>query len=92
MSAFLDDMAARYPDRLVVFDSPPLLVTTEARVLATRMGQIVFVVDADRTLQADAKRALGTIESCPVKLMVLNGASAGAEGGYGYGYGYGYGD
>ena len=89
MSALLDDMATRYPDRIIIFDSPPLLLTTEARVLATHMGQIVVVVQAEKTLQADVQSALATIESCPVRLLLLNLAQAKAEGGYGYGYGYG---
>lgn len=95
MRELLDDMANRYPDRIIIFDSPPLLLTTESRVLATHMGQIVVVVQADRTLQADVQQALATIEACPVKMLVLNKArssGAGAYGrGYGYGYGYGYG-
>lgn len=93
MADLLDEVSARYADRIVIFDSPPLLVTTEARVLATQMGQIVFVVHAESTLQSDVKRALATIESCPIKLMVLNQARPLDEGagGYGYGYGYGYG-
>lgn len=93
MRDLLDDMASRYPDRIIIFDSPPLLLTTESRVLATNMGQIVVVVHAGRTLQADVQHALATIESCPVKMLVLNKArgNAGAYGrGYGYGYGYGY--
>ena len=91
MSQLLDDMATRYPDRIIIFDSPPLLLTTEARVLATHMGQVVLVVHADRTLQGTVKQALATIESCPVKMMVLNKARSGAGGAYGDDYGYGYG-
>lgn len=95
MRDLLDDMANRYPDRIIIFDSPPLLLTTESRVLASHMGQIVVVVNAGRTLQADVQHALSTIEACPVKLLVLNkvrGSGSGAYGrGYGYGYGYGYG-
>ncbi len=92
MNNLLDDMATRYSDRIIIFDSPPLLLTTEARALATHMGQIVMVVQAGRTLQADVQHALSTIESCPVRLMVLNKARAEGPGGYGYGaYGYGYG-
>lgn len=91
MADLLEELSARYADRIVIFDSPPLLVTTEARVLATQMGQIVFVVRAESTLQSDVKRALSTIESCPIKLMVLNQARAADEGANGYGYGYGYG-
>src|SRR5437016_1220148 len=91
MTDLLNELAARYSDRIVVFDSPPLLVTTDARVLASRMGQIVFIVDAESTLQSEVKRALATIEACPIKLMVLNKARTKAQGVYGYGYGDGYG-
>ena len=49
MAQLLEDMATRYADRIIIFDSPPLLLTTEARVLATHMGQVVMVVQADRT-------------------------------------------
>ncbi len=91
MRGLLDDISKRYPDRIVIFDSPPLLLTTEARVLATQMGQVVMVVQADKTLQADVQQALATIESCPVKLMLLNRMRAEGKGRYGYGYGYGYG-
>ena len=91
MAKLLEELSARYADRLIIFDSPPLLVTTEARVLATQMGQIVFIVHAESTLQADVKRALATIENCPVKMMVLNQARTVGQGAHGYGYGYGYG-
>ncbi len=93
MSKLVLEMGQRYSDRLIIFDSPPLLLTTESRVLATHMGQIVMVVQAEKTLQSQVRHALGTIESCPVKMMVLNQVRAsGADAhGYGYGYGYGYG-
>ena len=93
MILLLDDMSKRYPDRIIIFDSPPLLLATESRVLASHMGQIVMVVQAEKTLQSDVRQALATIEACPVKLMLLNQArtaSAGSNQGYGYGYGYGY--
>ena len=97
MNRLLLDMAKRYADRIIIFDSPPLLLTTESRVLATHMGQIVMVVHAEKTLRSDVQDALATIEACPVKLMVLNQARTNSAGGYGYGsgygsgYGYGYG-
>lgn len=90
MIHLLDDMAKRYPDRIIIFDSPPLLLATESRVLASHMGQIVMVVRAEETLQSDVTQALATIEACPVKLMLLNQARTLFKGGYEYGYGYGY--
>lgn len=91
MRRLLDDMASRYADRIIIFDSPPLLLTTEARELATHMGQVVVVVQAGRTKQSDVRNALHAIEACPVRLMMLNQARTAAEGSYGYGYGYGQG-
>jgi protein-tyrosine kinase len=91
MIRLLENVATRYPDRIIIFDSPPLLLTTESRVLASHMGQIVMVVRAESTLQADVQHALSTIEACPVKLLILNQARTASKGGYGYGYGYGYG-
>lgn len=91
MNKFLDELATRYSDRIVIFDSPPVLLATEARQLATRMGQIVFVVHAEKTRQSDVRQAVAALEACPVKLLVLNGATTTGQGAYGYGYGYGYG-
>ena len=91
MARLVEDMAKRYADRIIVFDTPPLLATTEARALATHMGQIVFVVHAETTLQAQVAQGLAAIESCPVKLLVLNMVESRAQGAHGYGYGYGYG-
>lgn len=89
------ELATRYADRIIVFDSPPLLMTSEARVLASLMGQIVVVVEESRTTQPVIKEALGLLQSCEVIGLVLNKSKrpGGADyyGGYGYGYGYGYG-
>jgi exopolysaccharide/PEP-CTERM locus tyrosine autokinase len=94
MAKLLEDLATRYSDRVIIFDSPPLLVTTEARALASHMGQVVLVVRAERTTQAEVRHALSLIELAPVKMLMLNqAADPSASGhGYGYGYGYGYGD
>lgn len=92
MTRLLEEMATRYADRIIIFDSPPLLVTTEARTLASHMGQVVMVVKAEGTTMSDVKHALATIEACPIKLMLLNQAAVSRQDAYGYGYGYGYGN
>lgn len=86
MAALLDEMANRYSDRILIFDSPPLLLTTESHVLASHMGQIVMVINTGQTLQRDIRQALTTIETCPVKMMVLNRVRSSSHVGYGYGY------
>jgi exopolysaccharide/PEP-CTERM locus tyrosine autokinase len=85
MGALLAELSERYRDRIIVFDSPPLLATTEARVMAMHMGQIVMVVAADQTTQHAVSQALATIESCEVVLMLLNKCSQTEVGSY-YGY------
>lgn len=90
MVHLLEEIANRYSDRIIIFDSPPLLVTTEARVLASHMGQVVVVVEAQRTSHAAVKQALATVESCPLVLMLLNKCSAMPGGAY-YGQQYSYG-
>ena len=89
MRQLLHDLSTRYPDRIVIFDSPPLLATTESRVLASHMGQVVLVVEAERTTHGALESALSTVESCPVVLTMLNKAPESESGSY-YGY-YGYG-
>jgi protein-tyrosine kinase len=83
------EMATRYPDRIIVFDSPPLLLTTESPVLAAYMGQILVVVEAERTTTATLRHALSTLEQCPVVMTMLNKARASDLGPY-YGYGSRY--
>ena len=74
MSDLLSEIANRYPDRIVIFDSPPLLLTTEATVLATQMGQIVMVVEAEKTTQQAVKNALRKLEPCKNINLVFNKA------------------
>lgn len=85
MNRLLDDMSRRYPDRVLVFDAPPLLQSTESRVLATHMGQVLVVVEAENTPVQQVQQALGMLENCPVVLPVLNKATRSDVDGY-YGY------
>ncbi|WP_367184128.1 XrtA-associated tyrosine autokinase [uncultured Azohydromonas sp.] len=94
MHSLLQEVAQRYDDRIIIFDSPPLLLTTEARALASHMGQVIMVVRAGHTSQSDVRAALDTIEFCPVKLLLLNQARSSKFDTYstGHKYGYGYGE
>lgn len=87
MEELVEQLYERYPDRVLIFDSPPLLAAPEPRVLAQHMGQIVYVVEAEQTAQSTVQEALATIEACPVVMTVLNKASTREEGYY-YSYYY----
>lgn len=89
MGRITRELATRYPDRMVIFDSPPLLITSESVVLSSHMGQIVFVVESGRTPQGAAKAALALLDDNKPIGLVLNKARQTLGTGYGYGYGYG---
>jgi len=72
MERLLAELASRYADRVIIFDTPPLLLTSEARVLASRLGQVVMVVNAASTSRAAVTDAFGTVEQCPKVMSVLN--------------------
>ncbi|MFY9458610.1 MAG: XrtA-associated tyrosine autokinase [Aquabacterium commune] len=85
MDKLLQELASKYSDRVVIFDTPPLLSTTESRVLASHMGQVVMVVEANQTPINTIKQAFATVESHPVVLSMLN-KYRGPKGSNAYGY------
>ena len=86
MTRLIEDIGNRYPDRIILFDSPPLLATSESSVLATHMGQIVMVVEAEKTSQDAVREALSHIQSCEVVSMLLNKTTPTPGADYYYGY------
>jgi protein-tyrosine kinase len=89
MQQLMLELSEEDPDRVVIFDSPPLLLTTEATVLADFMGQIVFVVSAEMTPQHAVTRAIERIGEEKMVGMVLNRARQRMNPYY---HAYGYGD
>ena len=87
MQRLLEQLAC-VPHRVVIFDAPPLLGTTEAAVLAARVGQVLLVVEASRTPAELVAQAFATVEPGTHVMAVLNKGRLPARG-YGYGYGYG---
>lgn len=85
MDALLDELASNYHDRIIIFDSPPLLPSTEARVMASNMGQVIMVVEAGKTPLPAIKQAFATVEEHPVVLTMLN-KYQGPKGNEAYGY------
>ena len=75
--------------RMIVFDSSPLLLTTEAAELAAHVGQILVVVHANETTQQAVTAALEKLDESKAIGCVLNQAWGSAEPADGYGY-YGY--
>ena len=72
MVDLLNRLAAHGQDRIVIFDSPPLLPSAEARALAPQMGQVVLIVHAGKTQQGSVQQSLSILEENPVVMSLLN--------------------
>lgn len=89
MQLLAQEMANRYPDRLIIFDSPPLLSSSDPAVLAEHVGQVLFIVEADTTPKEMIESALERLPAnCSVGLVLNKGRSWRGSGQYPY-YGYG---
>ena len=86
MARLVDDLANRYPDRVVLFDSPPMLATSESSVLARHMGQIVLTVEAGATPRSAISRVVRMLDACDIVIPVLNKASGMPGMNYALGY------
>ena len=82
------------PNRVIIFDSPPLLHTSEARVLAQLMGQIVIIVEAESTPRKQVQEAFDLLQDVSDNTsisLVLNKTRRSRIGSYYYYYySYGY--
>jgi protein-tyrosine kinase len=87
MRDILSEMAQRYSDRYMVIDAPPCLATSDPSILASLVGQIVFVVEANRTQETEIEESIRLISTCPNISLILNkveGTASDHFGSYGY--------
>jgi len=90
MAALAQELADRYPDRVVIFDCPPLIGVTETPVLANLMGQALLVVEESKTSLNNIQEATADLNEDLALGIVVNKAIRSHKDMYGY-YGYGYG-
>ncbi len=89
MSDILSELATRYADRIILLDSPPLLITSEAQALASQVGQIALVVEAGETTQQALLQTIEVLDPDKAINFILNKSRHSSQFGY-YGGGYGY--
>jgi protein-tyrosine kinase len=86
MEKVMANLAQGHANRIVLLDSPPLLLTSESRVLAAVAGQVVIVVRAQSTLRQAVSEALACIgEGKSVGLILNQSETTPANVYYGYG-------
>lgn len=90
MGDLAKELATRYPDRIVIFDCPPILGVTETPVLSNLMGQAVIVVEESKTKIEHVKSASALLNPDMATGIVMNKTLKSTKDLYGY-YGYGYG-
>ena len=85
MVALVNELKNRYPDRLVIFDLPPILAADDALAFAPYTDAMLLVAEAGGTSRDDLQKALEILKSAPVIGTVLNKTHM-PRGGYGYMY------
>lgn len=91
MRELLDELANRYSNRMILFDTPPILATPETQILCDRMGQIVFVVEMGVTARNVVDQGLALIPNEHKAVGIVLNKARKLSSGYEYNYGYGYG-
>jgi Mrp family chromosome partitioning ATPase len=73
--AFLQEIRTRYPDRLVLLDLPPVLLTDDVLTLAPLLDGLLLVISEQRTRREDLQRAQALLVDVPQLGTVLNRAT-----------------
>ncbi|HZF45905.1 MAG TPA: capsular biosynthesis protein [Sphingomonadaceae bacterium] len=86
----LDRLTQGAPNRMVIFDSPPVLAASPAAEIAKYVQQAVLIVRADSTGQRSIEDALHLLSHCEDIKLLLNDARFSPSGRrFGSYYGYG---
>jgi receptor protein-tyrosine kinase/non-specific protein-tyrosine kinase len=72
MQAFIAEIKNRYPDRYVIFDTPPILTFAEAHTLASQVDGVLFIVKEGGSTQQNVKEALAQLKDTNILGIVFN--------------------
>ncbi|MCL2469967.1 MAG: CpsD/CapB family tyrosine-protein kinase [Alphaproteobacteria bacterium] len=72
MGALAHEMKMRYPDRLIIYDMPPLLAQDDPLAFLPYVDAVMLVVRQGQTQAADIKRCLEILSAAAVVGIVLN--------------------
>jgi len=89
MHDIVNEFATRYADRVVIFDTPPLIGITESAILANFAGQAVVVVEENKSRLNDIRHAVERLNPEMAIGFVVNKSVNDDTEGTGY-YGYYY--
>jgi len=72
MKQLVEELKARYPSRLIVFDLPPLLSTDDALAFSPYVDALLMVVEDGKTRSYDLKQAVEMLKGFPLLGTVMN--------------------
>jgi receptor protein-tyrosine kinase len=72
ITLLIQRLGRRYADRLLILDTAPCLSTSDPAALAHIVGQVLFVIEAERTQREEVEAALDLIQACPRIMLLLN--------------------
>ena len=78
--ALLNRLTEGRPDRVIIFDSPPLLAASAGAVLASHAAIALLVVRADETSESALRDAAGMLKGAGQVQLLLNGVSFSGTG------------
>lgn len=87
MRRLVAELCQHDPRRIVLLDSPPLLITNEGRALLKVAGQVVLVMRAGHTPRHAVQDAAALVGAQQAGGIILNHVGGGGADGYYYGYG-----
>jgi len=82
MSSFIVDINNKFPDNIIIFDTPPVLISSEAGTLSKEVGQVVFVVEAEQSSKDKLSEALSVFDPSQTVGLVLNKCHIKYKSGY----------
>ena len=74
MHAVIDEMKSKYENRIIIFDSSPLLPVTDRLLLSKNIDVVVIVGYINKTPKNDLKRAIDLVGKEKILGVVLNGS------------------
>lgn len=72
MAALCASLSTRFPQGIVLFDTPPVLAASEATAMAAHMHHCLMVVAAGRSERSQVEAALTEVTACPSISLIFN--------------------
>lgn len=76
MKALVEELSKRYDDRIIIFDTPPIMVAAESGVLASLVDGVILVVREGASRKKEIQKTIDTIGKNKILGMVYNAQSS----------------